>query len=102
MLSEIIGKPAMLEQTAEEAVELAHAALKLARYLRGENEVYGRSEYEMKVQLVDEIADILVCIDELKDANLIEEDDLSQHVAFKIDRMEDRLKEKGLFHPEYK
>ena len=32
-----IGKPAMLEQTAEECAELAHACLKEARRLRGEN-----------------------------------------------------------------
>ena len=34
MLYEIIGKAAMLEQTAEEAAELAQACLKLARYER--------------------------------------------------------------------
>ena len=31
MLQEVIGTPAMLEQTAEECVELAHACMKLAR-----------------------------------------------------------------------
>ena len=40
MLHEIIGTPAMLEQTAEECVEMAHACLKMARYMRGENKVY--------------------------------------------------------------
>lgn len=35
-LIENIGEPAMLEQLAEECVELAHAALKLARVERGE------------------------------------------------------------------
>ena len=40
MLHEIIGTPAMLEQTAEECIEMAHACLKLARYMRGENKVY--------------------------------------------------------------
>jgi len=30
-----IGKPALLEQTAEECTELAHACLKEARRLRG-------------------------------------------------------------------
>ena len=37
MLYEIIGKAAMLEQTAEEAAELAQACLKLARYERMKN-----------------------------------------------------------------
>ena len=32
-----IGVPAMLEQLAEECSELAHASLKLARKIRGEN-----------------------------------------------------------------
>ena len=32
-----LGDPACLEQIAEEAAELAHAALKLARVIRGEN-----------------------------------------------------------------
>ena len=32
-----IGLPALLEQTAEECTELAHACLKEARRLRGEN-----------------------------------------------------------------
>ena len=44
MLQEVIGTPAMLEQTAEECVELAHACMKLARYLRGENKVYKTKE----------------------------------------------------------
>ena len=44
MLIEKIGIPAMLEQTAEECVELAHACLKLARYYRNENKVYGNEE----------------------------------------------------------
>ena len=34
---EVIGLPAVLEQTAEECAELNHACLKMARKLRGEN-----------------------------------------------------------------
>lgn len=40
MLAEAIGTPAMLEQTAEECVELAQSCLKLARLMRGENPVH--------------------------------------------------------------
>lgn len=36
-LANYIGKPALLELTAEECVELAHACLKLARVIRQEN-----------------------------------------------------------------
>ena len=64
MLIEKIGKPAMLEQTAEECVELAHACLKLARYYRGENKVYGKSEEELLDNLVEEMADVAICIAE--------------------------------------
>lgn len=36
-VKELIGEAALLEQLAEEAAELAQAALKCARVLRGEN-----------------------------------------------------------------
>lgn len=55
----------MLEQTAEECAELAHACLKLARYYRGENKVYGRSEEEMLNNIIEEMADVKLCINEI-------------------------------------
>ena len=48
MLYEIIGKMAMLEQTAEEAAELA-------RYERGENPVYKTLD-QLRANLVEEIS----------------------------------------------
>jgi len=66
MLIEKIGKPAMLEQTAEECAELAHACLKLARYYRAENKVYGKSEEEMLDNLAEEMADVELCTMEIK------------------------------------
>jgi NTP pyrophosphatase (non-canonical NTP hydrolase) len=65
MLLEKIGKSAMLEQTAEECAELTHACLKLARYYRGENKVYGRSEEEMLNNIIEEMADVKLCISEI-------------------------------------
>lgn len=65
MLIEKIGKPAMLEQTAEECVELAHACLKLARHYRAENKVYGKSEEEMLDNLAEEMADVKICTFEI-------------------------------------
>ena len=65
MLIEKIGKPAMLEQTAEECVELAHACLKLARYYRNENKVYGKTKEELLDNLAEEMADVEICIDEI-------------------------------------
>lgn len=65
MLIEKIGKPAMLEQTAEECVELAHACLKLARYYRNENKVYGKTEEELLDNLAEEMADVDICFNEM-------------------------------------
>ena len=65
MLIEKVGKPAMLEQTAEECVELAHACLKLARYYRNDNKVYGKTEEELIDNLAEEIADVKICISEI-------------------------------------
>lgn len=65
MLLEKIGTSAMLEQTAEECVELAHACLKLARYYRSENKVYDRTEEELLNNLAEEMVDVEICIDEI-------------------------------------
>ena len=64
MLIEKIGTPAMLEQTAEECSELAQACLKMARYMRGENPTT-KKEFEITANLEEEMADVLICIDEL-------------------------------------
>lgn len=64
MIVERIGRPAMYEQLAEEAVELAFAALKMARILRGENPT-PRTEEEMRWNIVDETTDVMICLQEL-------------------------------------
>ena len=61
---ERIGRPAMYEQLAEEAVELAFAALKMARILRGENPT-PRTEEEVRGDLFEEAADVELCLKEL-------------------------------------
>lgn len=55
---DMIGEPAMYEQLAEEANELAHAAQKMARILRGENPTPVTEEEAMK-NLVEEFTDTL-------------------------------------------
>lgn len=87
MLSEIIGTPAVLEQTAEEAIELAHACLEYARYLRDDNKAHEKSEYEHELSITKEAADMLIYIDKLKSSNIFSDDELSQQIAFKLDRM---------------
>ena len=52
-----IGLPALLEQLAEECTELAQAALKLARYIRGEN-MPAKTLMELTGNLLEEIADL--------------------------------------------
>ena len=92
MLQEVIGTPAMLEQTAEECVELAHACMKLARYLRGENKVYKTKE-EIYSNLSEEIADVYICIDELLEAGIISQESIDSNIMTKLERMRKRLEE---------
>ena len=93
ILQDYIGKPALLEQTAEEAVELAHACLKLARKLRGEN-FTPKSMQECIDDLVEECADVCLCLEQLvhySDTFAIES--LDSVIISKYERMEQRIKE---------
>ena len=64
MFKEKIGEAALYEGLAEEAVELAHAALKIARIIRGENPTPVSLE-EARKNLVEEYSDIGVIACEL-------------------------------------
>ena len=90
-LVEYIGLPATLEQTAEECSELSFAALKLARMMRGENKVHGHTEEELKEKLTEECCDILVCINELVNCDLVTIDALCKGIEQKEKRMKERL-----------
>lgn len=59
-----IGQAAMYEQLAEEAAELAKAALKSARIIRGENPT-PVTEHEASEAIKEECTDVMVCLDEL-------------------------------------
>lgn len=65
LMLEAIGKAAMLEQLAEEAAELAQAALKLARIERGENPTPVSKE-EAEENLREEYTDVYQCAMELE------------------------------------
>ena len=65
MILEKIGKAAMLEQLAEEAAELAHAALKYARILRDENPTPVSMD-DAIANLSEEVTDVSMCLDEMK------------------------------------
>jgi len=61
---EKIGRPAMLEQLAEEASELAQACLKLARKERGENPT-PLNMREIDEAIYEEYTDVIQCTREL-------------------------------------
>ena len=62
-----IGKPALLEQTAEECTELAHACLKEARRLRGENPT-PKTTPECWLAISEELTDLQLCMEMLEGA----------------------------------
>ena len=64
LMSSYLTLPAMFEGLAEEAVELAHAAQKLARYYRGESPV-GEDKETMVNNLTTEYTHLLLYIYEL-------------------------------------
>lgn len=59
-----IGQAAMYEQLAEEASELTHAALKMARVLRNENPT-PVLEREARQNVYEEFTDVYQCAEEL-------------------------------------
>ena len=84
---EKIGAAAMLEQLAEEAMELAHAALKLARIERGENPTPVLKEDAMD-HLIEEYTDVVQCAEEF---SLMPN---REQIKLKNMRIEERCKEK--------
>lgn len=87
---EQIGECAVLEQLAEECVELAQAALKLARKKRGENPT-PKNESECILDLVEEIADIHVCLEVIHDLDWFDEDLVGIFFDYKVKRWNERL-----------
>lgn len=61
-LHEIIGTEAVLDMFAEECIEAAHAAMKLARYDRDTNPTATKDRLELVRKLESEIGDIENCI----------------------------------------
>jgi hypothetical protein len=84
----LIGKAALLEQLAEEAAELAHAALKHARVLRCENPT-PVTENEAHFNVIEEYTDVIQCARELCLK-------INEGQIFRKDiRWRDRIKSKG-------
>lgn len=87
---EYIGKPALLEQLGEEACELGQASLKMARYIRSENPT-PKTAFDVTKDLVEEVSDILVCIEELKAAGFINDKTINAMKEIKRTRWYERL-----------
>lgn len=85
-----IGLPATLEQTAEECAELAHACLKEARRLRGENPT-PKTTPECWMAISEEMTDVQICLEMLESAGYHGDADLADK---KRRRMKNRLDEK--------
>lgn len=77
---------ALLEQTAEECVELAHALLKESRYYRGENPT-PMDIFDIKAKINEEFTDVSLCTMVL---GLKADDELLKK---KVDRWLSRLNE---------
>lgn len=88
-----IGVPATLELCAEEAVELAHAALKMARKLRGENPT-PKSMDDILEALTEELGDVQINIDKILEYGIVSKADVDAVKEFKRKRWEERLREK--------
>ena len=87
---EKIGIPAILENVAEEDLELGHACLKLARVLRGENPTPVTEEAAI-AKVVEEAADVLLMIEALKQAGIISDSDVKDEVKYKKQRWAKRM-----------
>jgi hypothetical protein len=85
-IEKLIGRPALLDQLAEEASELAQAALKLSRILRGENPT-PVTELYANANLKEEFTDVVQCACEL---GLLPDED---QMKYKNERWHNRIKE---------
>lgn len=89
-LIEKIGVPALIENVAEECLELGHAGLKLSRVLRGENPTPVTEEAAI-AKVVEESADVTLMIEALKQAGIISDADVKDEVKYKKQRWAKRM-----------
>lgn len=90
------SEASLYEQLAEEAVELAHAAQKIARYLRGEQPLADDFDLEKtKENVIEEYADTSIAFDVL--LGFVDEiqKKLNDHYDAKADRWARRLMKEG-------
>lgn len=89
---EKIGIPAILENNAEECMELGHACLKLSRVLRKENPTPVTRE-DAIAKVMEEAADVTLMVEALYEAGLISSEDVEHWISGKKQRWIKRMKE---------
>lgn len=85
-----IGLPALLEGTAEEAMEFAHICLKYARKLRDENPTPMMLS-DIRSNFHEELADLTLYIDELWNANELDSQVVEEIFDKKLKRWHERI-----------
>lgn len=96
-IAEEIGLPAALEQLAEEAAELAQAALKLSRKIRKENPT-PKDVMELAENLEEEYGDVLTCglpllEAEIEGRGILNLKRLDKEIDYKMFRWENRIRQ---------
>lgn len=86
------GEAAVLEQTAEECTELAHACLKMSRKFRAENPTPAAEE-EICERIHEELADLMTCVDVLINIPWIDAKKVREIQVRKARRWGERLEE---------
>lgn len=86
------GEAAVLEQTAEECTELAHACLKMSRKFRAENPTPAAEE-EICERIHEELADLMTCVDVLINIPWINTEKVQEIQIRKARRWEERILE---------
>lgn len=92
---EHVSEHRLYEQLAEECCELAQAALKMSRYLQKEDYVAMTKE-EIHSKIVEEMTDVLVCLDTLHQRQDID----MELAAKKVNRWKNRIDETIKTDPE--
>lgn len=90
MLVEKIGINAVLEATAGGCNELYKTCLKLARFKRNGSPV-DKSKDDICQDLVEEIADVMICVGELTNSGLVSTEAIESEMLKKNKRMRERL-----------
>lgn len=86
----MISAPVLLEQTAEECCEMAHACLKVARILRDENPT-PISKEQAVANVEEEMADTILCADELLGTGIFNAGAVGEIIRKKTERWKKRL-----------